>query len=120
MAAICGYNQKEITIFSIAGALDVAAGTGATWLVSSATTSLVGGALGGIAHLVSVLVLPILDNFECAKGYEFKIFLALELSMPVVLSFAATALGYPVSIPLALLIGVINVAAFFAADFITK
>jgi hypothetical protein len=88
-------------------------GTAVTWILSSATHALVGGAA---ALLTSVVGLAILINGSQGKGVDKEDLLlgaigGMALSN-VVMSLAFSALGFSLSIPLSLLYTVVSAASF--------
>ena len=97
--------------------------TGVTWLVSSVTNPLVGAAYIVAAGLVSVLVAKILVALPQSIREKFNdndlwaVLIAKSFVVIVLLPIFATALGYPIAIPLALLLNGVSYAAEFAAGY---
>ena len=116
MAMVCGLREEQLLFLGKATGISALLNTGGTWLVSNATNPLIGGALSGISVIVSALALRILGNLGLNDEALDNYLLVFEFSLPILLGFAATALGYPVSIPLTLLIGAVNVASIFIAE----
>ena len=113
MAVAC--NCEVATNLGLITAATAVTAAGVTWLVSSVTNPLIGGALGAVASAVTVATLYILKNvLGVHKDNLLLPLAAAELITPIAFALAATALGYAVSIPLALLLTVTNVVSQMA------
>lgn len=104
-------------------AASVAAGAGVTWLVSSVTNPLVGAAYAVTAVLVNILVakivvaLPQSIQNKLTDEAMVGIVIVRGLALIILLPLFITALGYPISIPLALLLNAASAAAEFATGY---
>jgi len=90
-------------------------GAGVTWLVSSATHPLVAGVFGPVTMIATVATQVIFDLMGLSKEARDDLFLPTFIAMNIVVSLITTAIGFPVSIPLSLLLTATSVAGFFAA-----
>lgn len=83
-------------------------GSGVTWLVSNTTKPLVGGAVTGGAILVTSVATKVFETIF--KFSSERVFTVSTYILPIVFAITATAMGYPISIRLALLLTASNVA----------
>lgn len=117
MAAVCGCSketQKLIVLTAAISSATALTSASVTWLVSQITQPLVGGVVGTVSVLAAaVMCVVAIDVFKQDANVGDMAFFATLVVAPVVLGFAATGLGFPVSIPLSLLIGVANLATAF-------
>ena len=97
------------TLVGLSGAI----GAGASWILSSSMTPLLGGVVSAVASLVSLFVLALIGRTDPDCRGSQAILGAVELSSAIGVSSVATALGYPVSMMMAFLITAANVAAVF-------
>lgn len=86
---------------------------GATWLVSSVSNPLVTATIAA----ASVLAAYVINQANGGLNYknQDELTTASMFAVPIALSLASTAIGFPVSIPLSLLLGVTTFLGTVAA-----
>lgn len=117
MAAICDCKQLTLpTFIAVNAAASSVASAGIAWLLSDVTQPLVGGAVAGIGAIVTVITFLALNAIGCKDDDKTAIGLSTSVVAPVVFAMAATALGFPVSIPLSMLFGIANLLILLNMD----
>lgn len=87
-------------------------------LISTLTHPLVAGTICGYASVITVVAMGIL---RAEEGLKVIGFIALPIASTLLLSVAATNMGFPVSISLALILSVTNVATIvLGIDFFNR
>lgn len=92
-----------------------------TRLISNSTKPLVGCAAAVVAAAVSALAMHILSHyFQLSDKAAVWIFLAFDMSSSIGFSVAATALGYPISISMAVVVAISTAYATLAGKIICR
>lgn len=93
-----------------------------SWLAFGATDPLVGGVVGGVATAVTWIAMGVINHLCSVKNTptptplpdinnnEAVVYIPLNIVLSIGFSMAATALGYPVSMPLACILACSNFA----------
>jgi hypothetical protein len=114
MAAVCGCSQEQQNFIVLIGSISSATAltsAGFTWLVSDISQPLVGGVLGAVSVVAAAIAsIVAIDVFKKDAIVGDMAFFVTQVVAPVALSLAATGLGFPVSIPLSLLLAAANIA----------
>lgn len=97
------------------GAIPAAFGAGATWLVSSVTHPLVAAVFAPATICVATLALMVLKKMGIVQELNMSSYCASLVATNIVLSLAMTAIGFPISIPLSLLLSATTAAGLFIA-----
>lgn len=100
----CGKNVRFSTIFVLPSAL---AG-GVTWLVSSISNPLATATIAAVSAVAAYTIDEQIQPEDCLNEWKEAFVLGSTIILPIALSLASTAIGFPVSIPLSLLVGVMT------------
>jgi len=102
--------------FALSGVL----GAAATWIVSDATKLWVGGAIGAVSSLITLIVMNMFDEDVISQESGIGILAAVDMGSAMLVALAATAMGFSISIPLAFLLAMTTAASFVIVNFLYK